>query len=351
MTQPQGGGTHFNGMPGGVINPTIDGVNNSSNGFKSGGTSFFGTVRARLGAMEEVTVESAGLDAESGAQGGVNLKFVTKRGTNQYHGTVFEQFRNDTLNANTYIEHVARHSPSRSSAATISVGTSVVHWCRRGKWRDKLFLFINYEQEYIPQTSNVTRTVLTDEATAGDVPVPDRGWRAADRQPAPDRRGRTVSPSTMDPTLMALFARQRSSYGAGIAQQHEQPPQRSQLIWEAPQKQINYYPTARLDYQITPTLSWMGSWNLYRQDNDGRQYWPLPGQPAAGAVHGLVVDHLDGTELGDQLGTTHNELSYGVQHSGDTTPGRELRELRAQRHRQRSAGAVHTCHWDSRRTR
>ena len=88
---PQGGSTHFNGMPGGTINPTIDGVNNSSNGFKSGGTSFFGTVPARLGAIEEVTVETAGLGGDSGVTGGVNLKFVTRRGTNPYRGSAFEQ--------------------------------------------------------------------------------------------------------------------------------------------------------------------------------------------------------------------------------------------------------------------
>src|SRR5262245_60188069 len=82
---PQGtGSTHYNGMPGGTINPTIDGVNNSSNGFKSGGTSFFGTVPARLGAVEEVTVETAGLGGDAGVTGGGNLKFVTRRGTNQY---------------------------------------------------------------------------------------------------------------------------------------------------------------------------------------------------------------------------------------------------------------------------
>ena len=80
---PQGGSPHYNGMPGGTINPTIDGINNSSNGFKSGGTSFFGTVPARLGAIEEVTVETSGQGAESGAMGGVNLKFITRRGTNQ----------------------------------------------------------------------------------------------------------------------------------------------------------------------------------------------------------------------------------------------------------------------------
>ena len=100
---PQGtGSTHFNGMPGGTINPTIDGVNNSSNGFKSGGTSFFGTVPARLGAVEQVTVETAGLGGDDGVTGGVNLKFVTRRGTNKYTGSFFEQYRTDKLNANTF---------------------------------------------------------------------------------------------------------------------------------------------------------------------------------------------------------------------------------------------------------
>jgi hypothetical protein len=96
------GSTHYNGLPGGVINPTIDGVNNSSNGFKSGGTSFFGTVPARVGAIEEVTVETAGLSGDAGVTGGVNLKFVTKRGTNSYRGSVFEQYRTDKLNKNLF---------------------------------------------------------------------------------------------------------------------------------------------------------------------------------------------------------------------------------------------------------
>src|SRR5215831_12532428 len=96
------GSTHFNGLPGGVINPTIDGVNNSSNGFKSGGTSFFGTVPARLGAVEEVTVESAGLGGDDGVTGGVNLKFITRRGGNQYQFSMFEEYRTEKLNANSF---------------------------------------------------------------------------------------------------------------------------------------------------------------------------------------------------------------------------------------------------------
>ncbi len=165
---PQGtGSTHFNGMPGGTINPTIDGVNNSSNGFKSGGTSFFGTVPARLGAVEEVTVETAGLGGDAGVTGGVNLKFVTRRGTNQYRGSVFEQYRTDKLNANSFGNSRPRPAEGRSCAATTSAATSAVRSCRAARSRNKLFFFANYEQEYIPQTQTRTQTVLTAEAQQG----------------------------------------------------------------------------------------------------------------------------------------------------------------------------------------
>src|SRR5436190_1558714 len=79
QTPVNSGNTHYNGMPGGTINGTIDGINNASNGFKSGGTSFFATVQPRLGAMEEVTIETAGLGADAGAEGAVNLKFIIRR--------------------------------------------------------------------------------------------------------------------------------------------------------------------------------------------------------------------------------------------------------------------------------
>ena len=56
---------------------------------------------------------------------------------------------------------------SPSCAATTSAATSAVRSCRRGKWRDKLFFFVNYEQEYIPQTQTRTQTLLTTEAHQG----------------------------------------------------------------------------------------------------------------------------------------------------------------------------------------
>ena len=61
--------------------------------FRSGGTSFFTFAPIRLGAIEEVTVSTAGLTADAGAEGAVQVQFVTRRGTNAFRGQVFDQIR------------------------------------------------------------------------------------------------------------------------------------------------------------------------------------------------------------------------------------------------------------------
>ena len=41
------------------------------------------------------------------ASGAVQVQFVTKRGTNELHGQIFDQFRNDALNANSWLNSVS----------------------------------------------------------------------------------------------------------------------------------------------------------------------------------------------------------------------------------------------------
>ncbi len=318
VVQPVGGGTHFNGMPGGTINPTIDGINNSSNGFKSGGTSFFGTVPPRLGAIEEVTVETGGLGADSGAQSGVNLKFITKRGTNQYHGSMFEQYRNEKFNASTYsnasraIEKpkVRRHDYGGNFGGPLLPA---------GKLREKLFVFLNFEQEYIPGTAVQTNTVLTPEAEQGIF----RYVTAAGEQRTANLlqvAAQNGFQSTPDPTIGGLLAKQRQAQQNGSLRTTNSL-RTQDLAWVEPSKQINNYPTGRVDLQIAPSVSWMASWNLYSQDNQGRRQWPLPDLPVQYMFHASWW--ITSTGLNWAVSPkTHNEFRYGIQHSGDTTPNR-----------------------------
>src|SRR5881296_324209 len=215
VVQPLGGvtATHFNGMPGGTINPTTDGINNSSNGFKSGGTSFFGTVPPRLGAVEEVTVETGGLGADSGAQSGVNLKFITRRGTNQYHGSAFEQYRNAALNANTY-SNTSRSLPKPELRRHEYGGSFGGPLVPAGKLREKLFAFVNFEQEYIPATAIQTNTVLTAEAEQGIFRYVTAAGeqRTANLLQIAAQNGFQSAP---DPTIAALLAKQHQAQQFG----------------------------------------------------------------------------------------------------------------------------------------
>lgn len=87
-----------NGLPKGSLSITIDGVDVQDNLLRSS-DGFFTYVRPRVDAIEEVTVSTAAGGADSGGDGAVQIKFVTRRGTNNYNGGVFWQHRNSALNA------------------------------------------------------------------------------------------------------------------------------------------------------------------------------------------------------------------------------------------------------------
>jgi hypothetical protein len=75
----------INGLPKGALTITLDGVDVQANDVRSS-DGYFTYVRPRVDAIEEVTVSTASPGAESSGDGAVQIKFVTKRGNNAYHG-------------------------------------------------------------------------------------------------------------------------------------------------------------------------------------------------------------------------------------------------------------------------
>src|SRR6202012_2838274 len=67
---------------------------------------FFSMIPARQDSLEEITLTTAAAGADANAQGAATIRFVTKGGTNQFHGSVFEQHRNTDLNANSYFNNI-----------------------------------------------------------------------------------------------------------------------------------------------------------------------------------------------------------------------------------------------------
>jgi hypothetical protein len=255
----------FNGLPNASLNITLDGINDNSQRFKSGGTSNFVFAPLRLGAIEEVTVSTSGMSADASGTGAMQLRFVTKKGTNDFHGSAFEQFRNNVLNANSWFNNAAGLPTPRLRLNEYggSLGGPI--------FRNRLFFFVNYEELRNPSQSVINNTMLTPEAQQGIFRYADASGTVHTANVL-QIAGAAGFPSQIDPAIAQMLSRMNSAVSAGSLT--GQDLFRNRLQWNRTGGVLERYPTASLDYQITPTLSWSGSWNLRWRDIRGTQRWP-----------------------------------------------------------------------------
>jgi carboxypeptidase family protein/TonB-dependent receptor-like protein len=83
----------------------VDGVpidNAAGNGFGRDEGLYTGVAVPNPDAVQEFKIQTSTYDASYGRNPGANVNLVTKSGTNQLHGSLFEFFRNEKLNANDF---------------------------------------------------------------------------------------------------------------------------------------------------------------------------------------------------------------------------------------------------------
>src|SRR6266571_369048 len=153
--------TTYNALPNAAINISVDGVNNNFQRYRTSTTGFFTAAPLREGAFDEVTVSTDGLTADAGAEGSVQLRFTTKRGTNDFHGSAFWQTQNSVFNANSFTNN-AQGLP-KSSFHLNDYGGSL----GGPIWKNKVFFFFHYEEEDNPFSSTPRFNILTNQAQQG----------------------------------------------------------------------------------------------------------------------------------------------------------------------------------------
>jgi len=153
------------GLRGSATNVTQDGINAMDNFVKT--DSFFALSAPSLASTQEfsVTVGTVGSDMGRGV---AQVRMVTKSGTNEFHGSVFYQHRNDFLEANSFFNNAAgtpRPIERQHWFGVAAGGPAFVPKIYDG--RNKSFWFFSYEgfRENFMATRN--RTVLTDLARQG----------------------------------------------------------------------------------------------------------------------------------------------------------------------------------------
>lgn len=112
--------------------------------------------------IQEFRVQTNNLGPEFGRLAGGAINLTTKSGTNAFHGSAYEFFRNRVLNANTFFNNranVQRPAFSQNQYG-VNVGGPI--------FRDKTFFFGSWEGFRLRQGASYVYTVPTDAMRAGD---------------------------------------------------------------------------------------------------------------------------------------------------------------------------------------
>src|SRR5437016_5321541 len=161
VTQPgvvQGSGYNINGNRGGTVNFTTDGINSQDNLLP--GSFYLYSNLVSIDRAEEFRVVTSNADAEYG-RGAGQIQMITRSGTNAYHGSVWEEFRNTDLNANDFFNNL--NGTPRNVLHQNQYGGRLGGPVRRNK------TFFNgiYEGQKQRQVIATTQTVYTQAARNG----------------------------------------------------------------------------------------------------------------------------------------------------------------------------------------
>lgn len=304
----------FNGLPNASMNISMDGMNNNSQRFKSGGTSFFEFAPARLDAMQEVTVTTTGSGADASGDGAMQIQLVTRRGTDEYHFKVFEQFRNEDLNANSFFNNALGlpRTKLRQNDVGGNLGGPLLPFVPY--FKHKLFFFVNFEATPQPSSTTQTAATLTPLAQSGVFSYigTDGATHSVNVLQLAGSRGYQSVP---DPTVASIFNTTNGALSKGVVTPSTTDLIHETLSWNQTTNTTTYYPTARVDYQIAPKVAWHGTWNLRHSNTAGvPQYPDLSVQGGAYKITTYVASNtMDWTIAPSVL----NTASFGIQSNGE----------------------------------
>src|SRR5262245_617691 len=122
-------------------------------------------LQASLENVQEFRVESNSYPAEFGTGTGGQINVVTKSGSNRAHGSIFEYYRNDALDAPNYFDTAAGLPKSKLNQHQFggSVGGPIM--------KDRAFFFGSYEGYKLKAGVNFVEGVPSDVAWARAVPA------------------------------------------------------------------------------------------------------------------------------------------------------------------------------------
>jgi outer membrane receptor protein involved in Fe transport len=176
VRDPRSGDISFAGQRGTLNSVVVDGADNNN--------TFFGQSLGRTGsgrapyqfsqdAVKEFQVNANAYSAEYGRAGGAVINVITKSGTNELQGSVFDFYRDKKYRSLDYLNQLreditgvpAVKPPYHFNQYGFSVGGPIVH--------DRHFFFANYDAQRnsIPNTTSLGINSIPSTVSAADLPA------------------------------------------------------------------------------------------------------------------------------------------------------------------------------------
>jgi hypothetical protein len=227
---------------------TLDGIDVTDQvGFRG---AFSTVVPTPTESVEEFRSTVANPNATFGRSAGAQTTLVTKRGTNAFHGSVYEYHQNDNLNANSWTNNQRgiKKPPLIENRFGFSLGGPI--------WKDKAFFFGNYEGRRVPGSTTVTRVVPTQSFRDGRLSFRDSAGNLLTIDPkSVDPRGLGANPAILS-YLKKFPLPNATGFGDGL--------NTSGFSANIPTTTREDYGVLRLDYQISDKWSFEAKGALYR---------------------------------------------------------------------------------------
>ncbi|MCW5962878.1 MAG: TonB-dependent receptor [Bryobacterales bacterium] len=261
----------INGGPSGMNNLMLDGGNNVDS-YQMGVN-----VSPAVDAVQEFKVMANTMSAEHGFTAGGVVNMVTKSGTNELHGTLYEFVRNDKFDARRTFAQ--QRDPFRYNQFGGAVGGPVV-LPRLYNGKERTFFFFNYEEWRFRRYDNPVFTVPIEEQRNGDfsrlftasgaqIPVFDPWSTRANTGGSGFLRDRfpnnVIPQSRMDPVAQNYLAFYPLPNRAPVN------PFTNQLNFagsNAEQRSMRQY-TSRVDHRLGNRNSLFGRYTYYQHYTDG----------------------------------------------------------------------------------
>jgi Carboxypeptidase regulatory-like domain len=304
-------------------NVTLDGIDDND---QLNGTAFSGVLRSTLDSTEEFRVTTANGTAEAGRSSGAEISLVTKSGTNQLHGAVYEYYRPTNTVANSWFNKQFQLSSGLPNIPQKYVLNTFGAALGGPIKKDKLFFFGNYEGQrtaintivneplptaafYAGEVGYVNTSGATEYLSSSDVAAYDAGC-------APT--GTPSVPCGVNPYVQSYFAPLNTAGFLGTNPSQGDGINSAGFVFASPSPATLNTSIGKIDYVLSSTQHLFLRGNLQKDTTAAVEN--LPGQPP----NYFYDDNTKGLAIGHTWTPTNNivnDLRYGYVRQGYAVRG------------------------------